>query len=1025
VPESLTDLGGWKVGAEDFLAAVLQTTAQPIWVVDPDGLIRFANPAAVTALGYDHHGELLGRHSHETIHHHHPDGSPYPASECPMLLPRTTGETITSDLDWFFRHDGSMFPVSYVSVPIDMHDGRGAVVAFTDIAPRLEAEKALRERDAMLTEQQASLRRVAALVAGGAASGEVFAAVAREVAQVLRLPLVVMSRYERDDTAAVIGAWADRPHPFEAGTRWPLDGPTISAIVRETGRPARIDAFQNRAGTIADAVRAARIRSIAGAPIVVDGQVWGVMAAGSDDQTLLPDRIEDRLAAFTELVATAISTGQAREALARLAREQAGLRRVATLVAREAPPGEVYAALAEEVGRLLDVPLIETFRFGPDGSATVVGASGEHPFRIGTRWPLDDGVSVAATVRRTGRPARIHDFTGLPGTIARVARESGFHSGVGVPIVVDGTTWGVTVAISSDPSRPLPADTESWLSDFTELVATAISKTQAREDQRRLADQQAALRRVATLVAQGAEPQRLFASVAEEVSRVLGLSLVEMCRYEPDNTATVIGASGAHPFQPGTNWPLDGPSLTATVWHTAGPARVDDYATVTGTIGEAARHGGVQAGVGAPIVVDGRVWGVVSAGAGPDELVPPEAERRLSEFTTLVATALSNTQAKDDLARLAHEQAALRRLATLVAEGAESTVIFDAVCEETGRLMDATSVNLVHFTPDDLDLTIAGWSLRGNHVPAGTSYALEGDVIDAIIQRTGAPARVESYEGVTGQLAETLRELGIQCEVGAPVVVAGSVWGALIASSDTPDRFNSGDERRVASFAELIATAVGNATARTELLASRARIVEAADEQRRRVVRDLHDGAQQRLVQAVMTLQLARGRPDVPPDLAPLLDLGIQQTGAAIEELRELAHGIHPAVLADYGLAAAVEALAERAPLPVVIGIPEERYPTPVESAAYFVAAEALTNVAKYARASTAHVKATRTDGRLILTIDDDGIGGASASPGSGLSGLADRMAALDGSLTLESPPCQGTRVRAEIPLTQSSSISG
>src|SRR5215211_67745 len=229
LPDHVYELSGIEAGAEDFLAAVLRAAAQPIWVVDPDGLIRFANPAAVAALGYDSPGELLGRHSHETIHYKHPDGSPYPAAECPMLLPRTTGETITSDLDWFFRRDGSMFPVSYASVPIEMHDGRGAVVAFTDIAPRLEAEKALRERDAMLTEQQASLRRVAALVGGGAASGEVFAAVAREVAQVLRLPLVVMSRYESDDTAAVIGAYADRPHPFVAGTRWPLDGPTISA----------------------------------------------------------------------------------------------------------------------------------------------------------------------------------------------------------------------------------------------------------------------------------------------------------------------------------------------------------------------------------------------------------------------------------------------------------------------------------------------------------------------------------------------------------------------------------------------------------------------------------------------------------------------------------------------------------------------------------------------------------------------------------------------------------------------------
>jgi PAS domain S-box-containing protein len=182
LPDSLTELGGLKVGADDFLAAVLQAAAQPIWVVDPEGLIRFANPAAAAALGYDAPDKLRGRHSHETIHYKHPDGSPYPAAECPMLLPRTTGETVTSELDWFFRRDGSMFPVSYVSVPLELPDGRGAVVAFTDIEARLSAEQLLREREASLAEEQDSLRRVAALVAGGAPAAEVFEMVAKEVA---------------------------------------------------------------------------------------------------------------------------------------------------------------------------------------------------------------------------------------------------------------------------------------------------------------------------------------------------------------------------------------------------------------------------------------------------------------------------------------------------------------------------------------------------------------------------------------------------------------------------------------------------------------------------------------------------------------------------------------------------------------------------------------------------------------------------------------------------------------------------
>jgi PAS domain S-box-containing protein len=847
--DSVTDLGGWRVGAEEFLAAVLRTAAQPIWVVDPDGLIRFANPAAISALGYDSADELFGRPSHETIHYQRPDGTPYPAAECPMLLPRTTGQTVEGDLDWFFRRDGSMFPVSYVSAPIDMPDGRGAVVAFTDIEDRLRAEQVLREHDAILATEQAALRRVATLVAGGAASAEVFAAVAREVARVLDLPLVEMSRYESDGTATVIGAWSERPHPFQVGTRWPLDGPTISKSVLETGRPARIDDFADVPGTIADAVRETGIRAGAGAPIIVDGQIWGVMATGTTDREPLPDHIEDRLAAFTELIATAISNIQAREDLRRVADVQASLRRVATLVAQGSPPAEVFTAVAREVGEISSAQMVLISRYEPDGTATVVGAWGDHPLRAGARWTLD-GPSISATVLQTGRTARLDEAPDGPGTIADVARNLGVHSRVGVPIVVDG-----------------------------------------------------------------------------------------------------------------------------------------------------------------------RVWGVIAAGATDRQALPPDIDARLTQFTELVATAISNTQAREDLRRLADEQAALRRIATLVAQGTEARAVFDAVCEQTGRLLAATTVNLAHFTPEGLNLTMAGWSVRGVHVPTGTLLPLEGETINAVVQRTAAPGRFDSYEGAPGELAAHLRRLGIRSEVGAPVVIEGRVWGALIAGTDEPQPLPPGSELRLASFAELIATAVSNATARADLIASRARIVQAADEQRRRVVRDLHDGAQQRLLHAVMTLQLAHGRDDAPPELTELVGQALEHARAAIEELRELAHGIHPAILTHRGLAAAVEGLADRAPLPVHLEIPEQRYPAAVESAAYFIAAEALTNVAKYAQASTARITAAQSADRLVLAVEDDGAGGANPYPGSGLSGLRDRVAALDGTLTVDSPSGAGTRIRAEIPL--------
>jgi PAS domain S-box-containing protein len=402
VPHFLTDLAGLQVRSDEFLETVLDTAAQPLWVVDPDDVIRFANPAAVATLGYDDAEQLLGRRSHETIHYRHPDGTPFPAADCPMRLPRATGETVGRDRDWFVRRDGSMFPVSYVAAPIGMPAGRGAVIAFTDIEDRLRAEQVLREHDAELAMREGSLRRIASLVAGGAASSEVFAAIAREVGRVTRLPMVALWRYEGDATATVIGAWSEYPYPFQAGTRWPLDGRTICAKVLETGRPARIDDFADVPGTIADAARGTRIRACAGAPIIVDGAVWGAMSADAIDPAPLPDRIEARLAEFTELVATAVASSASREQLATLADEQAALRRVATLVARQSPPAEIFAAVAEEVGRLLRVEDTTIFRYEDDGTATVVADRGDRPvpLPIGSRMPLD-GDSATALVRRT------------------------------------------------------------------------------------------------------------------------------------------------------------------------------------------------------------------------------------------------------------------------------------------------------------------------------------------------------------------------------------------------------------------------------------------------------------------------------------------------------------------------------------------------------------------------------------------------------------------------------------------------
>ncbi len=375
--------------------------------------------------------------------------------------------------------------------------------------------------------------------------------------------------------------------------------------------------------------------------------------------------------------------------------------------------------------------------------------------------------------------------------------------------------------------------------------------------------------------------------------------------------------------------------------------------------------------------------------------------------------------AQSRLKDLADEQAALRRVATLVARGTAPRDVFDAVCAETGRLIEATSVNLAHFTPDEMSLTMSGWSMHGNHVPAGTRLPLQGDTVHVMVHRTHRPARADSYQDATGELAALLRRLGIQSQVAAPVVVDGQVWGALIASLDRPEPLPDGTESRVANFAELIATAVSNAAARSELIESRARTVAAADAARQRVTRDLHDGAQQHFVDTVINLQLARQQWSSAPERAKeLLDRALQEATVGIEDLRDLAAGIHPALLANHGLTAALDALAARLAIPVDVDVCDLRLPGPIEASVYFFCSEALTNVVKHAQARFALVRVAIEEDHLAIEVRDDGVGGVTRRPsGSGLPGLHDRIGALNGTLEVSSPTGGGTTLRASLPL--------
>jgi PAS domain S-box-containing protein len=371
--------------------------------------------------------------------------------------------------------------------------------------------------------------------------------------------------------------------------------------------------------------------------------------------------------------------------------------------------------------------------------------------------------------------------------------------------------------------------------------------------------------------------------------------------------------------------------------------------------------------------------------------------------------------------RLMQEQAALRRVATAVAAATDPRRVFGVVTEEVARLLGAQSSNMVRFDDDGGTATVVGGWSEGEvrNVPVGDTVLMDGDTASARVHRTGAPARIDDYGAIEGELAVHLRGLGFRCAVAAPIVLGGRLWGAVIVSSVDPRPFPVGAEQRIADFAELAAQALANANAREELAASRARIVAAGDAERRRLERNLHDGAQQRLVSLALMLRLAARRHPGDPDLVCAGD----ELTHALEELRELARGIHPAVLTERGLEPAVEALATRATVPVELDVAlgDERLPGPVEAAAYYVVAEALTNVAKYAHASEVSVGVERANGNACIEVSDDGVGGAAAEGGSGLRGLADRVEALGGRFVLSSPEGAGTTLRAEIPVSSGS----
>ena len=539
---------------------------------------------------------------------------------------------------------------------------------------------------------------------------------------------------------------------------------------------------------------------------------------------------------------------------------------------------------------------------------------------------------------------------------------------------------------------------------------------------RQFGAEQAALRRVATLVANGAQPE-VFTAVADELAGLVGAEAAFVSRTdpasskpgEPNKFMTVVGSFGrlSDAIPVGFRFKLEPGMVTVAAFESGRPARIKGEQMVTGPFGVLVGDLRVRAAVATPIVVKGRHWGVMVAATSQEDF-PVGTESRMAEFMDLAAMAIANADAERKLRELADTQASLRRLAMLIARGAAPEAVFAAATKEALHHFGSGTARMIRYEHDGTATLLANEGSTGSHVQVGQRW--EGYLdsgLTATVLRTGLAARVDDYHDVEG--GEPYLGEGLRSAVAMPIHVNGRLWGMIaVGSGEGP--LPPDTEQRMTEFTDLIATAVADAQSRAELNASRARIVAASDESRRRIERNLHDGAQQRLVALALGCRTVAACSEHDEIRTKMTDVAAELVGL-IDDLREISHGIHPAILSEGGLHPALRALGRRSPVPVEMRVRVDgRLPESVEVGAYYVVAEMLADAAKHARASVVEVEAEFSGGTLRVRVHDDGIGGADPARGSGLIGLSDRVEALGGTIDVHSPAGCGTTLSCELP---------